>query len=77
LHRKPNERYALQFHPVRNIPADSLPVLLVCLRPLYQQIKMAAAVAERFRCDGELCVLRMVGLAVFAVNCLYFILLLG
>lgn len=38
---------------------------------------MAVAVAERFCGGGELCVLRLVGLEVFAAHRLYLVLLLG
>jgi hypothetical protein len=61
-------RYALQLHPVRDIPSDSVPALLVCLRPLYQQIEAPTEVAECFRGGSELRFLRLVGLAIFAIE---------
>ena len=74
--RKPIS-YALQFHTVRTIPPDSLPALLVCLRPLHQQVEVAVEVAERFRGGGKLCFLRLVGLEVFAANSFHLVLFVG
>ena len=73
---KPKE-YALQLHPIRPVSADSLPALLVRLRPLYQQVGAPIAVAERFRGGGELCFLRLVGLAFFAAYCIHLVLFVG
>ena len=69
--------YAFQLHPVRGIPADSIPPLLVRVRPLHQQVEVAVAFAERLRGGGELCILRMVGLALPLAHRLHFVLLMG
>ena len=69
--------HAIQLHPIRNISADSLPTLLVRVRPLHQQVEVAVAFAERLRGGGELCILRMVGLALPLAHRLHFVLLMG
>ena len=66
--------YALQLHTIRPVSADSLFALLVRFRPLHQQVEVAVAVAERFRCGGELRFLRLVGLAFFAAYCIHLVL---
>ena len=50
---------------------------MVRVRPLHQQVEVAAAFAKRFRGGGQLCVLRLVGLAFFAPHRLYNLLLVG
>ena len=66
-----------QLYRIRDIPSDSLSALLVCLRPLHQQVGAAVEVAERFRGGGELCVLRVVGLAFPAAHRFHLVLLVG
>ena len=69
--------HALQLHPVCHLLADSVFALLVCLRPIHQQIEAPTEVPERFCSGGKLCVLRLVGLAVFTPHRLHLILLVG
>ena len=69
--------HALQFHPIRDIPADSLPALLVRVRPLHQQVEVAVAFAKRLCRCSKLCVLRLVGLAFPATHRIHLVLLVG
>ena len=77
MHAQNRIIYALQFHPVCDISADSLPALLVHLRPLYQKVEVAVTHAERIRGGGQLYFLWLVGLAFPDTHRLHFALLMG
>lgn len=55
--------HAVQFVGVSDIPADCLCRILV--------VGAASEVAEPVCCRGQLCVLRLVGLAISDSDCLY------